>query len=284
MEPQERINLLLEQLPPIALEEMAAIRLMKRMDTKFLTNVYSLERLLEKVKGNYFVQEIAGRRVARYTTTYWDDRETHHMFRIHHCGHRPRLKVRVRTYLDSDLVFLEVKKKDNHGKTTKKRMAVPSLEAVMNEHAGEDFLHELTGYTFADIVPTLSNRFRRITLVNREKTERLTIDFDLRFYNHETQSNKMVENIVVIELKRDGRVSSPILPLLRELRIKPSGFSKYCIGEAVTHPALKQNLFKERLTYIRKVAAQWKQECHCVIPDGMAEQVSVKMNNRICIT
>ena len=247
------ISELLEKLPPISLEEMSSIRLMKRTDTKFLTNIQTLKLLLEKVRGSYYTQKINGTRIANYTTTYWDDAAEHRMFRVHHSGHRPRTKVRVRTYMDSNLVFLEVKKKDNHGKTSKKRVSVPSLDAVMNEHYGEDFLKEKSGLTFEDIIPTLSNQFQRITLVNLAKTERLTIDFNLHFYNRENGVKMEMENIVIIELKRDGRVPSPILPLLRELRIKPKGFSKYCIGTAVTNPGIRQNLFKEKLTYIHKI-------------------------------
>ena len=249
----------LGQLPPISLEEMSSIRLMKRTDTKFLTNLSTLESLLELVKGNYFAQENNGVRVANYSTTYWDVPDAHTMFRIHHCGHRPRMKVRVRTYMDSNLSFLEIKKKNNHGKTFKKRIAVPSLESVVEEHFGEEFLKERTGYSFNEIIPTLSNRFKRITLVNLEKTERLTIDYDLHFYNRENNRNMVMDNIVIIELKRDGRVASPILPLLRQLRIKPSGFSKYCIGSSVTNPELKQNRFKEKLVHIRKVAESGKE-------------------------
>ena len=263
MKSNAQIEEQLMHLSPITLGEMSSIRLMNRTDMKFLTNLSGLLQLLDKVEGCYFAQDIDGRRVANYATTYWDDADTHWMFRIHHCGHRPRVKVRVRSYVDSDMHFLEIKKKNNRGKTSKKRIAVSSPEAVSQQHLGEEFLKERTGLTFQDIIPTLSNRFKRITLVNREKTERLTIDFDLHFYNHESGRNVMMDNIVIIELKRDGRVPSPILPLLRELRIKPSGFSKYCIGSAVTNPDLKQNLFKEKLVRIRKIANAVSAENAC---------------------
>ena len=111
----------------------------------------------------------------------------------------------------------------------------------------------LTGYTFSDIVPALGNRFNRITLVNYDKTERLTIDFDLQFFNYETQAEQDMDNIAIIELKRDGRVPSPILPMLRELRIKPSGFSKYCIGTALTNDRVRVNRFKKRIIKINKI-------------------------------
>ena len=85
------------------------------------------------------------------------------------------------------------------------------------------------------------------------KTERLTIDFDIQFYNYHTEEHSEMENIVVIELKRDGRCHSPILPMLRQLRIKPAGFSKYCIGASVTDEGLHINRFKKRLIKIRKI-------------------------------
>ena len=248
------IENLARQLPAISLQEMAGIRLMNRMDQKYLTNVETLKKLLVLTQGSYYSQEIDGKRVSPYATTYWDDAQTHALFRQHETGRKPRQKVRVRTYLSSDTTFLEVKKKDNHGKTAKSRVKVPSLQAVIDEHEGADFVKEKTGLDLAKLTPAVGNRFNRITLVNYDKTERLTIDFDIHFYNYLTEERAEMDNIVVIELKRDGRCPSPILPLLRQLRIKPAGFSKYCIGASVTDPGLRINRFKKRLVKIGKVA------------------------------
>jgi hypothetical protein len=226
---------------------------MKRTDTKFVTNNEMLMKLLELTRERYSAQHNNGKCIAGYRTVYWDTPKTHEMFRQHHCGHFPRTKVRARTYLDSGHCFLEIKKKDNHGKTRKKRIEIPSIEAVIYDHYGEEFLMERTGYTFKDIIPTVENNFHRITLVNDAKTERLTIDFGIHIRNHETGAEADFDNLVIIELKRDGRVPSPVLAMLRELRIKPSGFSKYCIGSALTKPTLKRNRFKPRFTKIGKL-------------------------------
>lgn len=247
------IENLARQLPAISLKEMAGIRLMNRMDQKYLTNVETLKKLLVLTQGSYYSQEIDGNRVSPYATTYWDDAQTHVLFRQHETGRKPRQKVRVRTYLSSDITFLEVKKKDNHGKTAKSRVQVPSLQAVIDKHEGADFVKEKTGLDLAKLAPAVGNRFNRITLVNLAKTERLTIDFDIHFYNYQTEERAEMADIVVIELKRDGRCPSPILPLLRQLRIKPAGFSKYCIGASVTDPGLRINRFKKRLVKIGKV-------------------------------
>ena len=70
----------------------------------------------------------------------------------------------------------------------------------------------------------------------------------------ETGKEANVGPLVIIELKRDGNVYSPVLDIIRQLRIKPSGFSKYCIGSIMTNHDLKQNLFKQKLVKLRKIA------------------------------
>ncbi len=249
----QRIEQLAGEMPPITLDEMKSIRLMNRTDCKYVTNMDTLAKLLHLTRDSYYAQVVGDKRVCGYATTYFDTEENA-MYRQHETGRKPRQKVRVRTYLESDITFLEVKKKDNHGKTSKTRVAVPSLESVVKEGAGSDFLKNSTGFTFHDVAPTVSNRFNRITLVNHDKTERLTIDFDIHFHNLLTGEDTDMDNIVVVELKRDGRVPSPIIPILRQLRVKPSGFSKYCIGASVTDNTLRANRFKKRLVKIRKVA------------------------------
>ena len=242
----------LAQLPPISLDEMSGIKLMNRTDTKFVTNKEKLARLLELAQGQYYAQQSEDLRIANYRTTYWDTPD-HRFFLEHHNGRAPRQKIRVRTYMDSDLTFLEVKTKNNHGRTKKKRITVPSQErADVVAAGGSEFAQKLTGATFDDIIPTVQNRFQRITLVNYGKTERLTIDFNVGFHNYETDRDAVTGDLVIIELKRDGNVFSPVLDLLRQLRIHPSGFSKYCIGSLMTNGRLKSNLFKKKLIRISR--------------------------------
>lgn len=249
MEIDKRIDNLLQQLEPITLEEMSSIRLMNRTDKKFVTNKTKLAELLELAQGKYYAQFNAGSRIASYRTTYWDT-DDHHYYMEHHNGRAPRQKVRVRTYMDSGVTFLEVKTKNNHGRTKKKRVEVPG-QGQISEMG--DFLFERVHRNVNDIHETVQNNFHRITLVNYAKTERLTIDFDVRFHNYETDVDAQTGELVIIELKRDGNVYSPVLDILRTLRIKPSGFSKYCIGSVMTNKSLKQNLFKPKLVKIGRL-------------------------------
>jgi hypothetical protein len=91
-----------------------------------------------------------------------------------------------------------------------------------------------------------------VTLVNRALTERVTIDTALRFHNCHTGQCRRVQNLAVIELKRDGHCPSPLWEMLRTLRIFPASFSKYCLGMAVTDEALKHNNFKPQLHILQK--------------------------------
>lgn len=250
----ERISELLEQLNPITLEEMSGIRLMNRTDTKFVTNKRKLAQLLELAQGKYYAQFNNGSRIADYMTTYWDT-DSHHFYLEHHNGRAPRQKVRVRTYMDSNDTFLEVKTKNNHGRTKKKRIEVSGQEITQERERADEFLSGLVHRELGDMHPAVRNRFHRITLVNYGKTERLTIDFDIRFQNFETRDEAGTGELVIIELKRDGNVYSPVLEILHRLRIKPSGFSKYCIGSVMTNQGLKRNLFKEKLVRIGKLVA-----------------------------
>ncbi|HCE48322.1 MAG TPA: VTC domain-containing protein [Prevotellaceae bacterium] len=242
----------MQQMPAIQLEQMGKIKLMNRTDTKFLTNKEGLMKVLELARDDYFVQEIKGKRIARYRTTYWDT-DDHDFYVMHHNGHKPRLKVRVRTYEDSQgLTYLEIKRKDNHGKTKKRRTEVKSQTEVI-ESGGDTYLLEQTGIHIDTLHPCLQNYFKRITLVNKGKTERLTIDYDIQYTNFETHKTADSGNLVIIELKRDGLVFSPIKEILTELRIRPHGYSKYIFGSFLTNDNLKSNLIKPKYAEIKKL-------------------------------
>ena len=249
---------LLRRYDPITLDEMSGVKLLNRTDTKFVTNVPTLMRLLEMASDEYYAQDIDGARIASYYTVYFDTDDCA-MYHCHEAGHANRQKLRVRSYVDSDLHFLEVKTKNNRGRTKKKRLTLdhfnPEACAQFNVRGSQyqEFLHTWLRYDPALLSEQLENRFDRITLVNKGKTERLTIDTNLRFHNIVTGSYCFMDGAVIIELKRDGNVPSPILRMLRDLRIKPHGFSKYCIGSAFTNDALHRNLIKPKMHDIEKI-------------------------------
>lgn len=259
---------ILNHYDPITLDEMSGIKLMNRTDTKFVTNEAMLRRLLINAADEYYVQEVEGRRMSSYYTLYFDT-DRCDMFLAHHNGKLNRQKLRIRSYMDVGLDFLEVKTKNNHGRTKKKRIAIDtfdhvhtgSLSAVCgygsefpdNNIGYAGFVSTYLGYDPQNMSSKIENRFKRITLVNKGKTERLTIDLNISFRNIVAGGRKTLNNVVIIELKRDGLVYSPILEKLLDLRIKPMGFSKYCMGMAMTDGSLKHNRFMKRMTRINKI-------------------------------
>ena len=159
--------------------------------------------------------------------------------------------MRIRSYVDSGLAFIEVKNKNNHGRTKKKRISIDHKDVEQNVY--NDFLSQHLSYNPEILLPQIENRFKRVTLVNKQKTERLTIDTELMFENLVTENELNLERLVIIELKRDGNVYSPIRDIMRDLRIYPQGFSKYCMGMALTNESLKRNRFKERMMLLEKM-------------------------------
>ena len=234
---------------PITLSEMSGVKLMNRTDTKFVTTLSKLQLLLQMAANDYYVQEIDGERNMLYDTTYFDTNDFA-MYRAHQHGHLNRQKIRFRTYVSSHLQFMEVKTKNNHGRTKKKRIEVTDMD--LSDPTKLDFLAQHLRYDSASLIPHMHNYFRRITLVNKGKTERLTIDTQLEFNNLVSQEHRLLDNLVVIELKRDGLMYSPVLHMLRDLRIQPHGFSKYSMGAALTNPALPVNRFKLKWREVEK--------------------------------
>lgn len=255
------IDPILSTFAPITLEQMSGVKLMNRIDTKFVMPRSMLPVLLTMAQAEYCVQQVAGKRTGDYDTVYYDT-ETLDMYIRHHDRQLVRQKIRVRTYVESRLYFLEVKRKNNKGRTKKKRIALPSA-AITPDMIGQgketfrvdEFIAAKSRYTYEQISPRLRTVFTRITLVNHAHTERLTIDMGLSFTNIRTGASVSYPELVIVELKRDGNVPSPMLTIMQTLRIHPLKISKYCIGTALTTPDVKQNRFKAKIIRINKLLA-----------------------------
>ncbi|MBQ8939523.1 MAG: polyphosphate polymerase domain-containing protein [Paludibacteraceae bacterium] len=256
---------ILTQFEPISLAQMESVKLMNRIDTKYAVPLSLLPAILEAAMADYYVQEIDGKRIATYDTMYYDT-ESLDMYIRHHDRQLVRQKIRVRQYVDSNLTFLEIKRKNNKGRTKKKRIVVPDFAITAEtpsvlkhkrradeEVTVESFINTKSRYRWSDISPHLWTKFQRITLVNKAKTERLTIDMNLVWENVVSGESKTFPELVIIELKRDGNVPSRMTDIMLNLRVKPLKISKYCIGTALTTPGLKRNRFKKKIRSIVKL-------------------------------
>ena len=241
-------------LAPITLEEMDGIKLMNRIDSKYLTDERTLlEMLADAAKAGYRALVIEDKRITNYNSVYYDTPALR-MYYDHRDKHLVRQKVRTRAYMDTGQAFLEIKRKNNKGRTSKKRTAIPFSELMDFSADGNAaaYLAKHSWFTAADISPVLATKFRRITLVNPSLTERLTIDTALHFENYRTGRSASLEDTVIIELKQDGRAASQMKGILLDHRVKPVRVSKYCVALTLTDPATRPGRFKLKVKAIEK--------------------------------
>ena len=245
---------ILDGFAPVSLEEMDAVRLMNRVDTKYLTDEATLAGVLrDAAAAGYRVLVAGGARVSPYDSVYFDTPELR-MFSDHHNQRLRRQKVRTRAYVNSGDAFLEIKRKNNRGRTKKKRTAIPMAELpdFRADAAACRYLVDWSDFGAEEISPSLETLFQRVTLVNPALTERITIDTDLRFRNFRTGLETTLGEAVIIELKQDGRAASPMKGILLDHRVKPARISKYCIAVTLTDPSARSNRFKEKVRLIEK--------------------------------
>ena len=238
----------------ISLDEMDSIRLMNRIDTKFVTTVEVLLRVLESARDLYRALDAGQGKISPYNSIYFDT-PSRDMYIRHHDKRLVRRKVRTRVYLSSNDTYLEIKRKNNTGRTKKKRMEVPP-EALMDYSVADgsgDFIRKWTEYDPASLAPMAETRFDRITLVDNALTERITIDLNLVFTSLCNGRKVSLGNAVIIELKQSGHAGSEMRKILLRERVHPFRVSKYCIATALTEPGVKANRFKLKIRQIEKI-------------------------------
>lgn len=248
----------IDSFQPITLAEMQGVKLMNRIDTKYIIPVALLPELLGKCAGSFFLQEAAGNRISGYRTLYYDTPK-HESYLLHLHGHAPRQKLRARIYEDTGDAFFEIKDKTNKGRTKKKRVEIPH-DCFRDFASSPDALtlaEKKSRWDYRILSPSIDIQFSRLTLVNKGMTERVTIDTDLTFTNSRNGNSSTLPQIAVIELKRDGRQHSLMQDLLLEMRVFPAKFSKYCTGLMMTDPDLPKGRFKIRLIELNKIIAKY---------------------------
>ena len=246
----------LNRFESVSLKQLDSVRLQNRIDSKYMLTRTQLAQVLEGIRENQYVLEIDGTRIFTYQTVYFDTSDFQ-FYRDHHNGCINRVKVRCREYLESHLIFYEIKRKLFGTRTDKQRMVVDTLyEEIPVEKYSLIEYKRLAG---KPIEKKLTNRFQRITLTNKAFTERITIDLNIELYND--REHVSLPEIAVIEVKQGKTDSfSNTVQVLKSLGIRPSSFSKYAIGISLLEPDLKHNNFKPILLKIDKLKQQYANE------------------------
>ncbi len=235
---------------PISLSEMDRVKLLNRTDIKFVFNKEKLDGILSEARPNYYVLEINGVRFSNYDTQYFDT--DNYKFYIDHQNQRTnRYKVRMRSYVDSNMHYFEIKHKTNQNRTIKSRIKIPYQEEVIQGKAAELLIKE-TGILPEMLNSTLRINCKRTTLVNKQFTERVTIDYDIKYYINEKWHQ--YPEIVIIEIKQERMKKSEFVQIMRKYRLHSVSLSKYCFGIANFIPGIKKNNFKTQILYVNKIS------------------------------
>lgn len=242
----------LSRFAPISLGDMNGVSLMRRIDTKYIIHQDRLPAILNAVANRYAILDIDRLRAMRYSSQYFDTLACK-FYNDHHNGKAKRTKIRIRSYVDSGISFLEIKQKSVKGVTSKHRTRFSPTETELSRDARE-FIGETLAKSY-ELQPTAGNRFRRMTLVDTGRSERVTIDWELS--SHLAGIEYRHDNLVIIEVKQERLDRhAPIMAVLKANGARPYRVSKYCLGMTCLCPYLKSNRFKSRLLRIDKVTSE----------------------------
>lgn len=245
----KHIDEILKAFEKVSLSDLDKVKLMNRTDSKFCMRIELLPSVLEELRSNYAVLEIDGVVVFNYDNTYFDTADNR-MFLAHHNGKRNRHKIRVRNYVESELNFLEIKFKNNKGRTIKDRVVKQHFvpEFTDTEVA---FLEENCPYKGEYLEPKINSFFKRFTMVNKDFTERVTVDVALGFRKDDKEL--ILEKLAVIEIKQSKMANTAeIVKVLQRRKIQQHGFSKYCVGRSLLEDDIKKNNFKPLMLKLKK--------------------------------
>ncbi len=230
---------------------------MNRIDTKFIVNLETLNKILPSVVDNYYILEVENNKIMEYKTTYYDTKDWK-MFNAHQNSKLNRHKIRRRDYILSDTQHLEVKFKNNKKLTKKSR--------IKRENTHLDFtiddlnlIERKTPYNGEKIEVKLKNHFQRIMLIHKYEKERVTIDSNISFTNP-SGNEKCIDDLIILEIKRENKInSSVIFKKLKNIYIRELRISKYILGSILLYPQLKSNNYKKKILAINKILSDCKE-------------------------
>jgi hypothetical protein len=247
---QYRLKAVAAGFPLISLRDMDAAALLDRVDTKFVLPVDKMLWVVAGLQAHYRILSVQGNRLSRYRTLYFDT-PNFELFTLHVNGRAERYKVRSREYLETRDVFLEVKHRTVKDRTVKSRIPTAGTAVWMSGDVRR-WLRAVYPFEVGTLEPKMWNTFTRITLVNREFTERVTVDTNLTFAKADAQIR--LDGIAVVEMKADGRnTASPFMSAMRAERMQPQSFSKYCIGVSLLYHNVKKNRLKAEIMKLEKM-------------------------------
>jgi hypothetical protein len=244
----KNIEQIVSAFEPVTLPDISASALLNRTDKKFLLPVHRIPELLLAIEPYYRVLNIHGKNIHTYETLYFDTPDFR-LYREHHIGKPNRMKIRYRRYVTGDEVFFEIKHKLSGFRTGKTR--IPRKMMVFELSAAEWELVHTNAKGIYGLEKKLNTVFERITLINKERAERVTIDTGLQFNNF--TGTVAYPNTAIVEVKQNSlNTQTPVTIALRNMSCKQCSFSKYAIGTALLEQSVKHNLLKPAILQLQR--------------------------------
>jgi hypothetical protein len=237
-------------LPAVGLEELnTAAALQTRVDRKYVVPRGAAEQLLASFTTAVRVLDMDGVRSFAYDSVYFDTPDLD-SYLLAARGRRRRFKIRTRTYLDSNLSFLEVKTEGAREATVKERIPYLLTDRDRMTADGLDYVNETLAAAIGDVPsgplgPVLSTRYDRTTLYLPDSGSRATIDSDVTWQRPGGRP-WVLDGAVVLETK-SGSAAGPLDRHLWAHGIRPCRISKFATGMAALCPGLPANRWNRTL-------------------------------------
>jgi len=228
---------------------MDHVKLLDRIDTKFVVHEEQLHEFLCAISQDYNLLVIDGKSLHPYETLYFDT-PGFNLYKMHHNGKRNRFKLRCRKYINSGISYFEIKSKTNTRRTIKKRIRIDNIPETLNEQLRQ-YISQHTPDNYNNFVPSLHVYFDRLTFVNKQANERLTMDLNLRY--RKNGEEKKIDKIVIVEVKQEKHSISPFRQLMKKQRLQNNYLSKYCLGLICLIKGIKMNRFQQKINALTKL-------------------------------
>ena len=230
---------------------MDTVSLQNRIDRKYILHLKQLPQILNGIIDDYFVLEIDEKRVFSYKTVYFDTPNCQ-FFKDHHNGLTNRIKVRCRQYIETNDTFFEIKRKYQGTRTDKFRKPIDNMMFDLGSAEYDQIKARYAKHEVNKLNVTLQNFFYRITLVSKKLNERVTVDYNVGFSSGEKKAQ--LTDIAIIEVKQ-GKYNdaSPVVQLLKKVRIFSGSISKYSYGMLLVGDSMKYNAFKPLMNRVTKI-------------------------------
>lgn len=268
----------------ISLTELnATASYLKRIDKKYLLTSDQLKELLQELKKDFKILEIDWKRSFEYDNVYMDTQD-YLFYNQHQNKDKIRTKVRTRLYKDIDKAFFEYKLKKNWI-TQKFRYDFPSKEHWEMTKWKIRFFQWIWQSNnnweyWPTIFPSIWTSYKRIALVNKDGSERLTIDYNIKTTNLRSYKSEEISltNLIIIESKSLNQISKSS-DILHKFGHSPAkSCSKYSLWVIYSWLTKRFDTFKETIAKIKEIRLDTLKSRDRQI---LLKKISPKINNKI---